>query len=198
MSLKLRTTEATPQLEPLVRPKERAAAILQQIDRDLAKVKERDHGCWDDQVEVGPTPSLVNPSGANVLRQSSLQSQLVPLSQRYFKVFKTSSSSEEDSPPRPRSAIALRRRFGRGGILHYDRRVVPPITARRALRGPADDYLSFEASFPGRLGPLSEVEQEDRTRRMAERWRYDEDDRFPAFEGPDELERQLVDDYEAK
>lgn len=52
MSLKLRTTEATPQLEPLVRPKERAATILQQIDRDLAKVKERDHGCWDDQVEV--------------------------------------------------------------------------------------------------------------------------------------------------
>lgn len=53
MSLRLRTAEATPQLEPLVRPKERAAAILQQIDRDLAKVKERDHGCWDDQVEVG-------------------------------------------------------------------------------------------------------------------------------------------------
>ena len=57
MSLKLRTAEATPQLEPLVRPKERAAAILQQIDRDLAKVKERDHGCWDDQVEVGPALS---------------------------------------------------------------------------------------------------------------------------------------------
>jgi hypothetical protein len=52
MSLKLRTAETTPQLEPLVRPKERAAAILQQIDRDLAKVKDRDHGCWDDQVEV--------------------------------------------------------------------------------------------------------------------------------------------------
>lgn len=55
MSLKLRTAEATPQLEPLVQPRERAAAILQQIERDLAKVKERDHGCWDDQVEVSPT-----------------------------------------------------------------------------------------------------------------------------------------------
>ena len=52
MSLKLRTAEATPQLEPLVRPRERATTILQQIDHDLAKVKERDHGCWDDQVEV--------------------------------------------------------------------------------------------------------------------------------------------------
>ena len=130
--------------------------------------------------------------------QNSLQPQLVPLSQRYFKVFKNSPSSEEDSPPRPRAAVALRRRLGRGGILHYDRRVVPPITVRRALRGSTDDYLSFEPSFPGRLEVLSEVEREDRNRRIAERWRYDEDDRFPAFEGPEELERQLVDDYEAK
>jgi len=42
------------------------------------------------------------------------------------------------------------------------------------------------------------MEREDRARRVAERWRYDEDDRFPAFEGPEELERQLFDDYEAK
>lgn len=83
-------------------------------------------------------------------------------------------------------------------MLHYDRRVVPPITARRASRGPIDNYLSFETSFPERLEPLPEVEREDRARRMAERWRYDEDDRFPAFEGPEELERQLVDDYESK
>lgn len=67
MSLKLRTMEATPQLEPLVRPKERAAAILQQIDRDLAKVKERDHGCWDDQVEVRSIPSFVKPLVADVI-----------------------------------------------------------------------------------------------------------------------------------
>jgi hypothetical protein len=66
------------------------------------------------------------------------------------------------------------------------------------LRGAADDYLGFEPSFPARLEVLSEVEREDRDRRMAEMWRYDEDDRFPAFEGPEELERQLVDDYEAK
>lgn len=142
-------------------------------------------------------PSLANPD-ADVLWQNSLQAQLVPLSQRYYKVFKTSSSSEEDSPPRPRAAVALRRRLGRGGILHYDRRVVPPIIARRASRGPVDDYLNFESSSPGRLEPLSEAEREDRMRRMAERWRYDEDDRFPAYEGPEELERELVDDYEAK
>lgn len=75
---------------------------------------------------------------------------------------------------------------------------MPPITVRRASRDPIDDYLSFELSFPERLEDLSEVELDDRARRMAERWRYDEDDRFPAFEGPEELERQLFDDYEAK
>jgi hypothetical protein len=39
-------------MEPLIRPKERAAAIALQIERELARVKDRDHGCWDDQVEV--------------------------------------------------------------------------------------------------------------------------------------------------
>ena len=75
---------------------------------------------------------------------------------------------------------------------------MPPITTRRASRGPTDDYLSFELIHPGRLESLSEDERDDRARRMAERWRYDEDDRFPAFEGPEELERHLFDDYEAK
>ena len=127
-----------------------------------------------------------------------MQPQLVPPSQRYFKVFKNSPPSDEDSPPRPRAAVALRRCLGRGGILYYDRRVVPSITARRASRGLIDDYLNFEQSFPGQLEDLSEVEREDRAQGMTKRWRYDEDDRFPAFEGPEELERQVFDDYEAK
>jgi len=75
---------------------------------------------------------------------------------------------------------------------------VPPITTCRASRGPIDDYISFEPSFPGRLEGLSKVEREDRARRMDERWGYNEGDQFPAFEGPEELERQLFDDYEAK
>ena len=56
MSLKLRTSEATPQLEPLFRPRERAASIPQQIECDLEKVKDRDRGSWDDQAEVNPLP----------------------------------------------------------------------------------------------------------------------------------------------
>ena len=73
-----------------------------------------------------------------------------------------------------------------------------PITVRHTSHGPIDDYTNFEPSLPERLQDLSEVGREDRARWMAERWRYDEDDRFPAFEGLEELERQLFDDYEAK
>lgn len=53
MSLKIRTGDSVAQMEPLIRPKERAAGITLQIERELARVKERDHGCWDDLVEVG-------------------------------------------------------------------------------------------------------------------------------------------------
>lgn len=76
--------------------------------------------------------------------------------------------------------------------------MVPPINSHRALQGLVDNYLSFKPTYPGRLEAFSEVEREDCACKMAERWRYDEDDRFPTFEGAEELERQLVDDYNAK
>jgi len=37
------------------------------------------------------------------------------------------------------------------GILHYNRQVVPSVTARRASRGRINDCLNFELIFPGRL-----------------------------------------------
>jgi hypothetical protein len=58
MSLKIRTGDAIAQMEPMIRPKERAAGIASQIERELARVKDRDHGCWDDLVEVN-FPSIV-------------------------------------------------------------------------------------------------------------------------------------------
>ena len=63
MGLELRTAEATSQLEPLVRPKERAAAIFQRFGCSLAKAKERDRGCWDDQVEVSSAFLLLKALG---------------------------------------------------------------------------------------------------------------------------------------
>ena len=86
------------------------------------------------------------------MRRNSLQPQHVLLSQRYFKVFKNSLPSEGDSLPHPRAAVALQRRLGRGGILHYDCQVMPLITTRRASFGPINDYLGFELTFPGLEG----------------------------------------------
>jgi hypothetical protein len=37
--------------DAVVRPKERAAAILAQVDREMARIKERDHH-WEDGMEV--------------------------------------------------------------------------------------------------------------------------------------------------
>jgi enhancer of polycomb-like protein len=42
--------------DTVVRPKERAAAILAQVDREMARIKERDHH-WEDGMEVSCLPS---------------------------------------------------------------------------------------------------------------------------------------------
>ena len=58
--------------------------------------------------------------------------------------------------------------------------------------------MSFEPSLPEWLQELSGIEQEDCAQRMAEWWRYGEDNWFLAFEGLEELKRRLFDNYEAK
>ena len=51
--------------DTVVRPKERAAAILAQVDREMARIKERDHH-WEDGIEVSRLtrhyPLLCSPS----------------------------------------------------------------------------------------------------------------------------------------
>ena len=42
--------------DTVVRPKERAAAILAQVEREMARIKERDHH-WEDGMEVSCLPS---------------------------------------------------------------------------------------------------------------------------------------------
>lgn len=97
---------------------------------------------------------------------------------------KSLSSSDKGSPPRPRAAVTPGGRYGRDGIPHLDHRVVHRITSR----GPFDDYLNFKTSSPGRLEHLSEEESGDQARGIVGMGSYD---RFPAFEGPEELERQF-------
>lgn len=122
-----------------------------------------------------------------------------PLDHHYLSNPSARSQQKLPTPPhssRPRAAVAFGRHYDRSRILYHDPQVIPQI----ASRGPFDEYLNFETPYPRRLEHLSQVEREDRTRARGttEIWRYDEDDRFPALEGPEELERQLVDDYEAK
>ena len=44
--------------DAVVRPKERAAAILAQVDREMARIKERDHH-WEDGMEVSCLPTII-------------------------------------------------------------------------------------------------------------------------------------------
>jgi enhancer of polycomb-like protein len=48
----------TPHHDAVVRPKERNAAIVAQIDREIARIKDRDHH-WEDGAEVSHRPLII-------------------------------------------------------------------------------------------------------------------------------------------
>ena len=192
----MRTSEPTPQLEPLFRPREHAASILQQIECDLEKVEDRDCGSWDDQVEVNPPP-YPGISDADILPEfvaatarpplpAVLQGiQELPIVGRGLPSM-LPCGRRPSKAPRPRWLSALRS-SGRSP----NHRLPCFVRLRRLLP-------QLRTLLPWVAGGFIRGGAGNRKRRMAERWRYDEDDRFPAFEGPEERERQLVDDYEAK
>jgi len=132
-----------PHLDTVVRPKERAAAILAQVDREMARLKERDHH-WEDGIE------------------NAYQPQPVTQAQRHFKWIpppEAKSGMHEDSSAPEWRAVRVRR--GRGGVLRVDRR-----TTRRS---PARDEL---LSFPRRLtSPASERSEEESTTDAEVSWR---------------------------
>jgi enhancer of polycomb-like protein len=101
--------------------------------------------------------------------------------------------------PHTRSAVAMRRRAGRGGRMHYDRRILLPRSARPLSPKPTDDYLNRRLDFPNRSSTISPEDQDEFARRISERWRYDQDDSPPVVpEGAEELDRALIDDYDPK
>jgi len=151
MSLKLRTNEATPQVEPVVRPKECAAAILQQINSNLAKVKERNHGCWDNQVEVSsalfPLKALRYLHHVIELVASTGCSSIPALFQGF----------QELSHPRRTLLLVLERpslcEGGLGVVVFYITTIGSCLQHHScASRGSINDYLSLELTFPGRPG----------------------------------------------
>jgi enhancer of polycomb-like protein len=56
--------------DTVVRPKERAAAILAQVDREMARIKERDHH-WEDGMEVSCLPTIILGSAHHQLERIS-------------------------------------------------------------------------------------------------------------------------------
>ncbi|KZT10653.1 uncharacterized protein LAESUDRAFT_343366 [Laetiporus sulphureus 93-53] len=177
--LKLRTRDngeiSSPIMhEPQIRPKERQAQIQKEIDQDMARRKEKDHQ-WEDAIDnpYQPTPT-------------SYASKLFKYIGATCRAGSSTSSSDSDSAQPVRAPRAGRLRFGRGGRLHLDRRMVMP----RAWL-PADVLSDSEHT--------AEVDAQERARRLAERWQFDSDD-VPAVgpEGSEEKDRVLVDDYEPK
>jgi enhancer of polycomb-like protein len=51
--LKIKTNDPTVRSEPIIRPKDRVAAIREQIETTLERQKAMDHH-WDDLVDVSP------------------------------------------------------------------------------------------------------------------------------------------------
>ncbi|KAH9949542.1 enhancer of polycomb-like-domain-containing protein [Amylocystis lapponica] len=181
--LKLRTRDngdlASPVTynEPQIRPKERQAQIRSQIEQEMARIKERNNQ-WEDLVD--------NP----------YQPPSVPYPSRLFKVVpphKSLSSTDNDDEQPKRSARAVRLRYGRGGRLYVDRRFLsrpaPPKRSRTHEQPPDSDSEA----------PEDEAEDQERSRTLEERWKYDDDDE-PAVgpNGADEQDRMLVDDYDTK
>ncbi|KAI0280469.1 hypothetical protein BGY98DRAFT_1095464 [Russula aff. rugulosa BPL654] len=172
--------------DTVVRPKERAAAILAQVDREMARIKERDHH-WEDGMENAYQPPPVTQA------------------QRHFKWYSPpealrSSSSrpspdEESSVPQWR---AVRVRRGRGGVLRVDRR-----TTRWSP--PRDELLSYPRRLTRPTTADSEMPEEESTAekevswRIRDRWLFDADDE-PSVgpDGPDEKDRVLVDEFHPK
>ncbi|KIL58931.1 hypothetical protein M378DRAFT_170023 [Amanita muscaria Koide BX008] len=179
LPIKLRANDAgaPSRIEIAMKPRERAALIREQIDRQLARQKDLDHH-WEDSVD--------NP----------YQPLPIPYSSRLFKYIPPphapSFPSDSDEEPTPRQPRAIRYRIGRGGSTRFDRRHSTHRAIARRAR---------EAAFISQVTSAAEGESEDEedTRRLEERWRYDFDD-GPAYgsQGADEQDRVLVDDYNPK
>ncbi|KAF9221104.1 hypothetical protein BS17DRAFT_797325 [Gyrodon lividus] len=175
------------QAEAAIRPRERLSLINAVIERDLTRRKERDHG-YEDVVE--------NP----------YQRPTHPYPRRYWKLVPSSSQTsasstldpEGDEDAGPAHCRYLRRRLTRLGGIMLDRR--DAFVQRLGIR-PESVGSTQRQQCIGRCleEVLDDPENDEDTRRLRERWRFDrDDDPLVAPEGADEQDRVLVDDYESK
>lgn len=177
--------------DAVVRPKERAATIIAQVDREMARIKDRDHH-WEDGIE------------------NAYQPQSLAQAQRHFKWIPPSEPSRSASPTPSSSAAtldgplpspewrAIRVRRGRGGVLRVDRH-----TSRRSVR--RDELVRYPrrstSSSTTGLEETDEQRASDRevSWRIRDRWQFDADDEpSVGHDGPDEKDRTLVDEFHPK
>ena len=123
------------------------AAIFQQTCHGLVQVKGRNVVGMNRSVQRSPSRKLLhNRHHAIKLVTVAAFPPLLAL----FQGFQEHPLVQVTST----ATVALRRHIGHSGILHYGRQVTSPATARCASRGPINDHLSFERTFPRRLGGL--------------------------------------------
>ncbi|KAI0057206.1 hypothetical protein BV25DRAFT_1812676 [Artomyces pyxidatus] len=165
--------------EASMRPKERIASIQASMDKEMLRMKERDH-YWEDACDHPYQPLPVT------------------FAQRHFQFVPrqnaaTSSSSSDDEHLREWRAVRSRR--GRGGVIRIDRRVYPSRHAH-------DDGEMFH--YPRRrsadvANDEDFADAQEVSWRIRERWKFDDDDDPPVGpDGPDEQDRVLVDEFDLK
>lgn len=169
-----------------MKPKDRQSLYQSQVDQELAKRKQEDHG-WEDLVDVSPYLDACIFLLLTCLVQSPYQPVPQPYPSRLFKFISpsrasSSSTSSFDSDDEDKDLRACRLRIGRGGRRLLDRRILHGRSATSAAAKP-----SVESH---------DNDDDDTRRRLEEQWRFDEDD-DPTFgaEGPDEQDRKLIDDF---
>ncbi|KDQ21629.1 hypothetical protein BOTBODRAFT_50226 [Botryobasidium botryosum FD-172 SS1] len=166
-------------------PKERAAAIQSQIDREIERKKERDYH-WEDATDYPFQP---------------LSSTTHRLFRPLHHTSSAPSTSSARSPPRAAQPASFRLRVGRGGRFHVDRRTpsrLHPLDSA-ASRRPGDEYTqlpSRRAAFGVSDGVEEEQGQDanpdlNRATRLEELSRYD----LEAGGMYDDERRIIIDDY---
>ncbi|KAI9437906.1 enhancer of polycomb-like-domain-containing protein [Lactarius psammicola] len=182
----------TPHHDAVIRPKERTAAILAQVDREMGRIKERDHH-WEDGIE------------------NAYQPQPVAQAQRHFKWIPPPEPTRSLSPPSSSSPPAsldghspipgwraVRVRRGRGGVLRVDRH-----SSRWSLS--RDELVQYPRRSTNSTNTGSEETEEQRATnrevswRIRDRWLFDADDEpSVGHDGPDEKDRALLDEFHPK
>jgi len=146
--------------------RDQARASTKLMERDYNRCREEQNG-WEDLTDSAHLPM---PLSAAALRWRGALPSDPHLSANFEQGLSTAPSVLENNQ--------FRKRVGRGGRIFLDRIVAP--RQRRSLR------TLLSTDLP------SDSEEETRHRRLADRWRYDDDLRhdFPSADSP-----HIIDDY---